>query len=84
MCAGNLDAAALGGIGALNGKHTGLCDQRQHNQRRHDTYGYHAQCPDELCHQRATVLRAKSFAAKEFRCKSVSLPMTDRKSANHQ
>ena len=34
--AGHLDHAALRGIGALQGHHAGLRDQRQHSQRRHD------------------------------------------------
>ncbi len=37
-CAGDLDHLALRGIGALQGKDTGLRDQRQDRERRHDNY----------------------------------------------
>ncbi len=39
--AGDLDQLALRRIGALQEKHAGLRDQRQHHQRRHDNYCYH-------------------------------------------
>jgi hypothetical protein len=38
FCAGDLDCPALRGIFALQGQNTGLRDQRQHRQRRHDNY----------------------------------------------
>ena len=38
LCTGDLDHLALRGIGALQGKDTGLRDQRQDRQRRHDSY----------------------------------------------
>ena len=39
--AGDLDHPALRGIGALHGKNTGLRDQRQDRQRRHDNHCHH-------------------------------------------
>ena len=36
-CAGHLDHLALCGIGALQDNDAGLCDQRQDQQRRHET-----------------------------------------------
>jgi hypothetical protein len=63
--AGDLDHPALRRIGALQGDHTGLRDQRQGSQRRHDNHERHSQCPD-LWHQQATGLRPPGFTAHDL------------------
>ena len=62
-CAGNLDHPALRRIGALQDKDTGLRDQRQNRQRRHDNDGYHFESPDDLGTRKL-----------RFYCGAVSLP----------
>src|SRR6266403_4741708 len=54
-CAGDLDQPASCGIGALQGKNTGLRDQGEDCQRRHDSDQNHSTCPEEFGHRRATL-----------------------------
>ena len=49
-CPGDIDHPSLRGMGALQDNDTGLRDQRENNQRRHDNHQYHLQCLDRLGH----------------------------------
>ena len=64
-CPDDIDHLSLRGIDALQDNDTGLSDQRENDQRRHDNDRYHVQCPDHLGHDRITALRRRGFAASQ-------------------